>query len=713
MKPGYCRTRTLLLAVCSAGAVSPLHAASPRWHLRFLVEPGAEGSRAGAPPTREMPLTFAVVPGAAYLFATDANGAPEKRGRMPVEPAAAYGAAAEGGVVFVATRDGAVSRWSSTEGARATLRFWREVGERTASLTWAPPRVFVSTWSGKLLALSDTDGKTLWSADLGEKVEGGVLVDGERVYAATKGRALLSLDAVRGLVRFRVDLPGLAVHPPVLSTKTRDRLYCGTREGRVAAFDTRTGRALWTSRAPARLTSGPVAGAGMVAVAAEDGTVRGFEETTGTAAWEAAGAAKGAATLKVQSVDGKERLLCVSRVLAALDPATGARMATYPDDARTELKKRFGDAMLEGEKTYSEAEKRQIEEQEAFDIDGEVFGPARLNGAALTVGTEDGWVYLFDALRLRPVWRYRAAPPVAAGPVWADGRVLVGAGEDVLAIDAVQGQVAWRRPMSAEVEAVERSGETVGVVAGSRLAMLRAADGSFAARPPGRARALWPPPAPGGPWLVDDGEGTLRPLVSDTWTWGEPRPAPVDRAGTIVFADGWLTASGTGTLTALRAASPKIETAWEAAAGEPVTTLGASAGLAIVTAKNGGHIAFDPAAQKVAWRKRPVPGERWLLSPVGPFVWGGGELRRLHPATGEVGFTQKTGTPVVGAGRWNDTMAWIDAIGRVYAATDAAPGTPVLQAELGLLLEDADAVTEGFLLKTAAGEVGLLEAAGW
>src|SRR5207247_11397140 len=107
---------------------------------------------------------------------------------------------------------------------------------------------------------------------------------------------------------------------------------------------------------PAKLAGAPIAGPGLVAAVTADGTVHSYD-LAGRPRWVQPGASEGAATLLLLSPGGAvPSLLAVSKVLVALDLATGARIADYPRAAVEGLTRRFAEPRLEDGMLSSEAE---------------------------------------------------------------------------------------------------------------------------------------------------------------------------------------------------------------------------------------------------------------------------------------------------------------------------------------------------------------------
>jgi outer membrane protein assembly factor BamB len=513
---------------------SPAPARSGR--VKWLAEPGAESLPASGGASTAGQVVLASVPGAAYFFVVGDDGSLRKLRRMAADSAAPYGVASAGAGAVVADREGVVTLWQPAAQASPAVRWRRELAERVTSIGWDGERALVATWKNRLVALAREDGRTLWSADIGGRAEAPAVVDGKDVFAATKAKTLVRLDASSGLVRWKKALPGPVMHAPAVLDGTPRAIVVGTWDGRLLAFDAASGEARWSVQLPARLAGAPVAAGDLVAAVTVDGTVHCYG-TSGTLRWTASRCAEGPATLLLQiPAQGVPRLVAVSNVLVALDTANGSRVAEYPRGAVEDLRRCFADAMVEGVKTYTEAEKRAVIEREAFDISGPLFGPARTFGAALVLSTEEGWVDVFDASTLRPSGRYHAGAPPSVAPQLGSGQVVGAAGEDLFALDADTGRVLWTRNVGAEPGRLA-AGESIAVVGAGRLNVLDGVSGVLAWSIRGRFRSVATQgvsAADGagqaaGAWLADD-EGNLR-LFSAA---GQPLGGPLSYAGELL-----------------------------------------------------------------------------------------------------------------------------------------------------------------------------------
>ncbi len=678
---------------------------------------GAE-SVVASPPSSGGPgnLVLVSVPGAAYVFSVGSDGSLRKRARMAADASAPYGVAVADRGFALADRHGSVGLWTFSGEADPSLRWRRDLGERATSVGWdGGERILVATWKGRLVALAAADGRSLWSADLGGRAEAPAVIDEGDVFVATKARSLLRLNAATGIVRWKVALPGPVLHPPATFGQRPRLALCGTWDGQLLAHDVPTGRVRWTATLPAKLAAAPAVSGESVSAVTADGAIHTYD-AAGNRLWTAPGAADGPAALLLLA-GAAPRLLSVSKALVALDLATGARLADYPQGAVEDLQRRFADAMLEGVKTYSEGEKRAILEKEAFEIPAPLFGPARLFGPHMAFGTEDGWTYLFDAATLRPAARYRVGPPCSAARL-AAGRVLATAGEEVFALEPRTGEVLWRRVLGADPGPITGD-ETLGVVAGERVHALRASDGALQWSLRGRFASVAPSGGGSGatPWLVDDGEGNLRALLPPGRPVGEPLPAGGELLPLRAASEGsWVAATRDGKVFGIAweggPAEGRLVKIWEAAFAERIIEVHLANGRVFVRTEAGSLVGLNEASRQESWRMPLSREDRIQLAPQAAalIVLGGADVRVHDWVSGEMKFQRKVPSPAVGADLQGTSLRWLDRGGGA-CRVDVHDGLTSETAELGIPLAEAVPVTGGFLVTTAAGEVGFVDVA--
>jgi outer membrane protein assembly factor BamB len=712
----------LALAVTPA---RPAPAQQPAARLLWLVELGAE-SLVATPGAAARKGIVTSVPGAAYVFDVTADGSLKKRMRLAADPAAPYGVAVAEAGVALADRQGALRLLRYTASGELQPRWRRELAERVTSVAWDGGRVVLAaTWKGRLLAFAAADGAPAWSVDLSGRAEAPAVFAGEDVFVVTKARALVRISATTGAIRWRAALSGTALHPPVLPAGTPRLVLCGTWEGEILAYDAASGRLRWSAPLGARLAGAPLAGPGVVAVVTADGAVRGYD-LAGRSLWSAPGAAEGPATLLMEEQTGSvPRLLSVSRMLTALEVSSGRRIDGYPQGALEALRRRFADAMLEGVKTYSEAEKSTLHEKEAFEIAGPCFGPARLFGPHLAFGSEEGWAYVFDASRLRPTARYRGGEPARGlqGPVGE--RALVASGDDLFALDWLTGAVAWKRAVGPRPVTVA-SEQTLGVVAGGRLHAIGIADGALQWSQRGSFRAVAPPvslpdqrdAAVVGLWLVDDGEGRLQALLPPGRFVGAPLPVGGDLLAVVPLAPrAWLAATREGRLFGVAFEEPRATDAAgavgrlvgtaEKAWGEPLTELRVVGGRALLRSASGTLASLDPLSLEESWRLTLSGGDTFEAQPdAGVLLVLGGALGVYDWASGAPKARFDLASPALSARLRGGSLEWLDRSGGVSRAALADGRVETTQIEHPL--EEARPAGEGFLVTTAAGEVGFV-----
>ena len=697
----------LVIGIVSAAAVptAPVERPASSFQLKWLADLGSEAppvaSRGLEPNARPL---VAVVPGSLYVFSIDASGGLQRAKHLPVDPSAPYGAAVTDGGVVLATKEGSLSLWTFA-GADLALRWRRDLGERVSALGWdGGDVVFASTWGNRVIAASAADGRTLWSADVGGRAEAPPLREGDAVFVATKTKALVRLDAATGAVRWKVALTGAAVFPlSILDDRSR-ALLSSTWDGRLTAHELATGRPRWTVTLSARLAGPPTVWTGLVGVVTADGSAH-LYDAAGQLRWSQPGAAEGPATLlPLPPTAGAARVLVVSRMLAGLDIEKGSRVDDYPKGAVDELKRRFSDAMLEGEKTFSEGEKRALLERHAFDIAGPLFGPARLFGPYLVFGTEEGWAYFFDAATARPMARYHAGQPGSRLATLPSGEAIATAGEEIFALAPASGQIVWRRGAGAEITQVE-SEASVGVLAAGRLHTLDPRDGV----PRWSLRGAFRSMSSAGVTLLNE-DGRLRVVSEDGRPLGDVLPLAADLLPPRRLSQGsWVAAGREGTLFGLLWQEPALTMIWDKRVGERLTDLWLAAGRIVVRTESGALVAFDETREEV-WRVRLAADDRVFPSASGEtfVVCGAAEMRVHGASSGEIQRQWKVASPAVGVDVNGTSLAWLDRAGGAFAADSAAEAVDHT-GEIGVPLSAAVPTSGGFFLTTAAGDVGFVE----
>lgn len=648
--------------------------------------------------------------GAAYFLTADDQGRLRKDKRVPADFSSAYGFLTSPEGAVVADGNGSVGMWSWLDGQTPRLLWSKDVGGRVLSVGWdGGSSLWVATRDDRLVALSATDGGELWSTGIDGRSEGPAVREDGSIFVATKAGALVQLDATSGKAKWKAVLPGPALHPPVLSGRDPRLVVCGTWNGHLSAFDAKTGKGLWSIDLGSRLAGAPVAGEDFVAAATEDGAVH-LYGPLGEPRFRAEKAASGATDLVVQSgPGGAVRLIVVSQILKALDPETGEALADYPEEAVKEINRRFLDAMLEGERAYSESEKAAILARETFPVQGRLFGEARLFGDRLIFATEEGFIYSFDALSLRPLSRYRAGQRVSARPLLSEGTLVAAASDEIFGLDPDSGRTLWSRDVGAVRQLVP--GPSLAVVGEDRFDVLDPTSGArqwsatgdfeavLAMAPTGAEREpSWVTVARSGSIRAFDAAGNAlegsfdlgREIVAAAAT-GAQSFAVATRDGGVSTFD-WDTALRPG---------------WEATLSGPIQSLGYSNEKLILHAgeKIVGLASRDGSP---SWDLSLEAGETFTMESDAIFLLGSGTLRVFDVATGELRLQHTVASPAVGAALHEGALVWLDSSGRAHRAASSNEGEDE-SVDLDVLLSQATFVSDRFLVTTEAGEVGLVD----
>jgi outer membrane protein assembly factor BamB len=702
--------------------------------LAWVADPGAEGIPA-TPRAVELDRSVWVnVPGATVSFSVAADGSLTKLRRLATDYSSAYGMAISPTGAVVANRQGTITLWSSSSlDTGPQLRWSRDLGKRVMSVAWdGRNQVWAGTWDGELVALRSDSGERLWSLSIGGRAEAPAMRSEKDVFIATKAGALFGIDAATGVIRWKTDLAGPVIHPPAVEGGGSPRIFCGTWSGHLSAFTARSGNPLWSVELPAKQASPPVVGFDRVAVVTEDGAVH-VHDLDGRLIWRAAEVADGPASLSITArSDGRPRLLVVSKRLTALDLATGGRLDSYPDGAVEDLRRRFLTARMEGEKTYSEAEKNAALEREAFPISGPVFGVAQVYGGGLFFGTEDGWTYLFDAATLRPTYRYRVGQPISGRPRLVRGRVVAAAGEEVFALAPETGQTLWRRGVGGNVKAMA-GGSALAVLTSGHLSILDAADGSRAWTQRIPARFVSAASAPTSPlredaelWFVGDESERLQALDHTGRVVGElAAEGELLRLVHLSSKPAWAAATTEGRVFGFDWVAPqpapgsaeelqgKLGLTWERTLDSPASEIRSAHASVLVRLEDGWLVSLSPRSGEEIWRLRLFETEEIALAsePQALLVFGGDTVRVYDLATGELRFAYQARPPAVGIELHGRRLRWLDRSGRAYTA-DVEDGELLARTDLGVALDAAVPSPAGFLIKTSAGEVGIAVEAG-
>jgi len=186
------------------------------------------------------------------------------------------------GKAFFATTDASLLAIDLKTGSRAWETPTGLLDRIKARPTVVGKSVYVITLDGHLLQIRVADGKILGSLELGAKVEQDPAVQGDTIYVATRRPSLV---AVRGATV--VWEQPLAESPITAVVCLDGTLYIGTARGSILVHDAKTG----AGEPEFRVTSGTSFWGGLavhrklILAGAEDGKLYAFDTRTGKQAW--------------------------------------------------------------------------------------------------------------------------------------------------------------------------------------------------------------------------------------------------------------------------------------------------------------------------------------------------------------------------------------------------------------------------------------------
>ena len=233
------------------------------------------------------------------------------------------GAPALAGEVLILAVDGREARLRGID-RRTRKERWNYPGRFCTDLAVVGDTLLAAEEGGTLVALDATDGRELWTAEIGGRLRVGPSAAGGGVYVGNGSGELVAVEAVSGAERWRHSLEsGVRVRPVV----REDRVFAGTAAGRIAAFDGLSGEKIWAAELGTLPAPGMALGAETLVVGAADRRIYGLDPDSGTERWrfETDGAVRGApvatgATAYCGSSDGH---------LYALELASGRLLWKY------------------------------------------------------------------------------------------------------------------------------------------------------------------------------------------------------------------------------------------------------------------------------------------------------------------------------------------------------------------------------------------------
>lgn len=241
----------------------------------------ADGAVSSAPEVRGDTAYFATERGTVYaLDRVTGRIAWQKSVGEPVRAPLAVGPKG----LYVGTQKGGLYALALTDGRQLwSVRFNKPVLIRPAV---GGGSLYAADIDGDLVAVNTADGKIRWripSAASSPLASPSIL--GQVLYVGGVSGSVTALDVTSGKAKWQASVgTGPVATLALISSVAVSAAADGART-RVSALDTGTGKEMWKAFVPARTTASPAVVDGIVYLGAEDGRVYAFDLRTGKEAW--------------------------------------------------------------------------------------------------------------------------------------------------------------------------------------------------------------------------------------------------------------------------------------------------------------------------------------------------------------------------------------------------------------------------------------------
>ena len=313
-------------------------------------------------------------------------------------------------------------------------------------------RVFVGGYDGTLYALRTSDGRGLWSREIGASNPStpglwrNLVIVGAGGYL---GSRLAAFSAASGAPRWTADVPGdISMSSP---TVVGDSVYVANQDGAVFAYSARTGTRRWsteTSSAPWTGIAGPLAvstNGSLVFAAATDGWLYALRSDTGGLQWKAragGGVYRGGPAVSggvVYVPNGTTQAEGGGFTMSAFRLANGVKRwtaADVGDDVHTTPAVGYGSVYIgaiDGSVHATDARTGAL--RWVAQLEHEIWSSAALANGVLYVATESSLVALEAAtgVVLFNDDLDTGGSAEMTSPAIADGRIYIGSGNSLMA----------------------------------------------------------------------------------------------------------------------------------------------------------------------------------------------------------------------------------------------------------------------------------------
>lgn len=216
------------------------------------------------------------------------------------------------------------------------IRWRKRIGPSESSPLVANGRVYLGDWTGRVYALDEKTGKTVWTYRTRNRVKSGVTLSGNRLYVGSYDHHVYALNARTGKLIWRTEAQErLFGRATFYSTPAAayGRVYVGGTDGKVYSFGAASGKIRWTHSTGGFVYSSPAVWNRTVYAGSYSGRFYALDAATGDVKWRfnANGRISGSPTV----MNGVVYFATLKERTYALDARTGKVLWTFPDGKYT------------------------------------------------------------------------------------------------------------------------------------------------------------------------------------------------------------------------------------------------------------------------------------------------------------------------------------------------------------------------------------------
>ncbi|MFN8534111.1 MAG: PQQ-binding-like beta-propeller repeat protein [Dehalococcoidia bacterium] len=295
--------------------------------------------------------------------------------------------------------------------------------------------IFVSTGDRRIIALDAETGMIRWQTPTTGPVDYTPVVAGELVYVGLRDWRLLALNRHSGVIEWERSLGNPVSSPATISNGT---LYQGGTDGRLFAIDAATGEILWTYITGSQVSGSPAVLDDLVVVVADNGWLHVVDRTTGQKRFDFLIVGSATSTPTVSEDTAYAAYGAFGRRTARL-VAAGIREQVYPLEREIYFVRGVLWLWGIGDPPPPPRGSRWSVSLPGF----KATSPALAHGR-IYVGSGPSIVAI-DQARGAVAWEYKAPAPISASPIVTDDALYAGAEDGTLfALDPNSGAERWR-----------------------------------------------------------------------------------------------------------------------------------------------------------------------------------------------------------------------------------------------------------------------------